>query len=105
MMDPPRQVALRRLVSAGFTPRRIASLEATIRSFVRSRIELMQDKARDGQAVDVHRDFSSPIPTFVLAHLLGVPESDRPRFDPWVHALTSLQDDMALRIEIARRMV
>lgn len=93
MLDPPRQVELRRLISHGFTPRRVAALEPVVREFVRGRIDAMHDKARAGEPVDLHQDFSSPIPTFTLAHLLGVPEADRARFDPWVHALTALQDD------------
>ncbi|MEO5874162.1 MAG: cytochrome P450 [Streptosporangiaceae bacterium] len=92
MLDPPRHTALRRLISAGFTPRRINALEDLLRGFVRGRISLMEAKAADGEPVDLHRDFSSPLPTFALAHLLGVPEPDRARFDPWVRALTTLQD-------------
>lgn len=93
MLDPPRHTVLRRLISHGFTPRRIAALEDLFRGFVRSRIALMERKAADGETPDLHRDFASPLPTFALAHLLGVPEADRARFDPWVSALTTLQDD------------
>ncbi|MFC9972464.1 cytochrome P450 [Spirillospora sp. NPDC127200] len=93
MLDPPRHTALRRLVSHGFTPRRVAALEDMLRAFVRGRIAVMERKAADGEPVDLHTDFSSPLPTFALAHLLGVPEADRARFDPWVRALTTLQDD------------
>ncbi|MGP4029610.1 cytochrome P450 [Actinomadura sp. 3N407] len=93
MLDPPRHTVLRRLVSHGFTPRRTAALEDMLREFARSRIAVMEGKAADGEVPDLHRDFSSPLPTFALAHLLGVPEADRARFDPWVTALTTLQDD------------
>jgi cytochrome P450 len=93
MLDPPRHTVLRRLISHGFTPRRIAALEDLIRAFVGERITAMERKAADGQVPDLHRDFASPLPTFVLARLLGVPETDRQRFDPWVSALTTLQDE------------
>lgn len=92
MLDPPRQSQLRRLISHGFTPRRVADLEGMVREFVRNRIVMMEAKAREEVPVDLHRDFSAPVPTFTLAHLLGVPESDRARFGPWVRALTALQD-------------
>jgi cytochrome P450 len=52
----------------------------------------MERRAADGEAVDLHQHFSSPIPTFVLGSLLGIPESDRSRFDPWVAGLTRLQN-------------
>jgi cytochrome P450 len=93
MMDPPRQTQLRALVGRAFTPRRVQQLEATIRAFVGSRIEAMEHVTRDGGEADLHRDFSSPIPTFVLATLLGVPEADRAQFDPWVAALVAIQND------------
>ncbi len=80
------QTQLRGLVGKGFTPRRVAALEDDIRAFVRSLI------AGFGAETDLHRDFSSRIPTFVLAELLGVPDADRARFDPWVSTLTVLQD-------------
>ncbi|HJQ43700.1 MAG TPA: cytochrome P450 [Jatrophihabitantaceae bacterium] len=92
MLDPPRHTQLRALVGKGFTPKRIAQLEDAVRSFVRTRIAVLEEHAADGAVADLHRDFSSPIPTFVVAELLGVPEADRSRFDPWVAALTSLQD-------------
>ena len=94
MLDPPRQTQLRSLIGRGFTPKRIADLEQTIRDFVRERLEVMRAKASDaGEAVDLHRDFSTAIPTFVLAELLGVRAEERERFDPWVRALTAAQNN------------
>jgi cytochrome P450 len=93
MLDPPRQTQLRRLISKAFTPGRVASLEDMLRGFVRDRIGAMERKAADGEPVDLHRDFSAPLPTFALAHMLGVPEADRARFSPWVAALTAIQDN------------
>ena len=92
MLDPPRQTELRRLISHGFTPRRVAALEDDLRRFVRQRIVLMEAMASEGAPIDLHRDFSAPIPTYALANLLGVPPADRGRLGPWVKALTTLQD-------------
>lgn len=92
MLDPPVHTRLRGLIGAAFTPRRVAALEAELRAFVRDRLTAMQRSAADGVPVDLHRDFSSPIPTFVLSRLLGIPEADRHRFDPWVAGLTRLQN-------------
>jgi cytochrome P450 len=93
MLDPPRQTRLRSLIGRGFTPRRVTALEGRIREFVRGRIEAMERRDAEGATVDFHADFASTIPTFVLAELFGVPEADRARFAPWVHALTRLQND------------
>jgi hypothetical protein len=92
MMDPPRQVQLRRLISKGFTPNRVTDLEPSIRAFVRARLALIDELVAAGEPVDLHQDFSNPIPSFVLATLLDIPESDRAMFDPWVLALTTLQN-------------
>ncbi|MFC4905879.1 cytochrome P450 [Actinomadura gamaensis] len=92
MLDPPRHTVLRRLISHGFTPRRTAAMEDALRAFVRARLAEMRQREADGETVDLHRDLASPLPTFALAELLGVPEADRKRFDPWVAALTTFQD-------------
>lgn len=70
-----------------------AQLEDEIRTFVLERLADLEHKAADGAPADLHRDFASPIPTFVLARLLGVPAADRGRFDTWVRALVEIQND------------
>lgn len=93
MFDPPRHTQLRRLIGQAFSPRRVARLEDEIRRFVVERILAMQAKAADGEPVDLHRDFSSPLPSYVLARLLDVDETDRGRFDDWVRALVEIAHD------------
>ena len=93
MLDPPRQTRLRALIGRGFTPKRVSALEQHIRDFVRARLAELAARHADGDQVDFHTDFSSTIPTYVLAELLGVPEADRAKFAPWVLALTALQND------------
>lgn len=86
MLDPPRHTRLRSLIGRGFTPRHVTRLEEPLRSFCQARI------AEFGDEIDLHQDFSSTVPTFVLAELFGVPEEDRVRFGPWVRHVTALQD-------------
>lgn len=89
MMDPPDHTAYRRLVSRGFTPRAVAPLEPMIRRFVRQRLDVLADRiAADGDA-DVIEVLAGPLPSFVVAHYLGVPEEDRARFDGWTSAIVS----------------
>lgn len=83
MMDPPRQTALRALVSRGFTPRRIASLEPPIRRFVVERVERMREAGDSDFIVEL----AGPLPTLVVAHFLGVPVEDHGRFDGWSNAI------------------
>ena len=92
MLDPPVHTALRSLIGAAFTPRRVTQLEAGIREFVRGRIAAMEHTVADGGTPDLHQDLASPIPSYVLGTLLGIPDAELHRFDPWVRALTRLQN-------------
>lgn len=89
MMDPPDHTAYRRLVSRGFTPRKVADIEPAVRAFVVQRIETMREVIRDQGCADFIAELAGPLPTFVVAHYLGVPEADRGRFDRWTNAIVS----------------
>lgn len=85
MLDPPDHTAFRRLVSRGFTPRQVTTLEPQVRSFVVARI----GRLRDEGGGDIVETLFKPLPTMVVAHYLGVPERDRDAFDDWTHAIVS----------------
>lgn len=85
MLDPPEHTAFRRLVSRGFTPRRVEALEPAVRSFVAERL----DRLRDSGGGDVVAELFKPLPSMVVAHYLGVPEADRARFDGWTDAIVA----------------
>jgi hypothetical protein len=93
MLDPPVQTQLRNLIGRGFTPKRVTALEDRIRAFVRDRIADLEATVADGGTADLHSEFSSTIPTYVLAELFGIPLGDQERFAPWVHAITQVQND------------
>jgi len=82
-LDPPEHTAFRRLVAGGFTPRRVADVEPAVRRFVRERVEGLV--ARGGG--DVVAELLKPLPSFVVAHYLGVPPADRDRFDAWTQGI------------------
>jgi len=83
MMDRPQHTTFRRLISRGFTPRRVAELEPLLRAFVRDRVAML---AEAGEA-DFIETLAGPLPTLVVAMYLGVPESDRDQFDAWSNAI------------------
>lgn len=85
MMDPPEHTAFRRLVGKGFTPRHVREIEPAVRSFAVERIEALRAA---GQG-DVVADLFKPLPSFVVAHYLGVPATDRGRFDVWTDAIVA----------------
>ncbi|MGH9029192.1 MAG: cytochrome P450, partial [Acidimicrobiales bacterium] len=83
MMDRPRHTAYRRLVNKLFTPRVVASLEPEVRSFARERIARLAESGRGDWVEEV----AGPLPSFVVAHYLGVPASDRDTFGAWSSAI------------------
>ncbi len=85
MMDPPEHTEFRRLLARGFTPRRVVDLEPAIRAFVGTRIK----RLRAAGSGDVVAEVFKPLPSFVVAHYLGVPESDRDQFDAWTDAIVA----------------
>jgi cytochrome P450 len=74
--DRPRHTQLRALVSRAFTPRRIALLEPRIRAIARGLLDNVEGKPE----FDLVREFSGPLPTIVIAELLGVPAEDQEWF-------------------------
>ena len=72
-MDPPAHTKLRNVISRGFTPRRIAALEAEIRGIAKHYLEPLA--ARD--AFDFEQEFAVKFPMDVISALLGIPEEDR----------------------------
>jgi cytochrome P450 len=72
-MDPPRHSRLRNIVSRGFTPRRIAALEAEVRRLA----ALYLDPLRGAARFDAAQEFAVKLPMDVISVLLGIPESDR----------------------------
>jgi cytochrome P450 len=85
MMDPPRHTKLRAIVSRVFTPRRMLELEDTIRDLARS----MLQPAMELESFDLIETLAAPLPTFVIADLLGVPRSDYHDFRTWSEQLVS----------------
>ena len=84
-MDPPEHSRLRRLISAGFTPRMIAELEA----HVTRRADQIVEAAGERGDVEFVSEVAYQLPMHVIADIMGIPDDDR----PWVFART----DMMLR--------
>lgn len=71
MLNPPAHTRLRRLVSAAFTPRRVAGLRPAAERIVAHACEQVAGDT------DFVASFAFPLPVTVIGELLGVPEADR----------------------------
>lgn len=86
--DPPDHTRLRRLVSRSFTPRSVAALEPRVRQICTDLVRTMLDSRVDGVS-DLWEHVSYPLPTMVIAELLGIPPERRADFKRWSDAIVS----------------
>jgi cytochrome P450 family 142 subfamily A polypeptide 1 len=93
--DDPVHTRRRRLVSKGFTPRRVADHEAHLREVVAGLI----DEVAPLGSCDLVADLAAPLPMRMIAELLGVPPSDGPSLQHWSDQLISGADDPSYRTE------
>jgi cytochrome P450 PksS len=77
--DPPDHTRLRALVQQAFSPRLVEGMRSRIESIAD---ELFSRVARRGR-MDLVSEYALPIPTMIIAEMLGVPIKDRHRFHRW----------------------
>jgi len=74
-MDPPDHVRMRRLISAGFTPRMTARLEEQAREWA---VAIVEGALARGD-VDFVEEVAYQLPMHMIADIMGIPVADRPR--------------------------
>ncbi len=89
-MDPPDQTRLRKLVSRGFTPKRVADLEPRIREISGRYL----DAAVARGEFDWIADFAGKFPMDVISEMLGVPEEDRDEVRKYADLLVVREDGL-----------
>jgi cytochrome P450 len=100
MSDPPRHGPLRALLfKAAFTPRIVRQLEDWVRIVV---CELL-DQIEPGETVDLVTAVAESVPTYVVAHLLGIPAADREHFKRWAIAASASAEILDEAGEASRR--
>jgi cytochrome P450 len=78
-MEGPEHARLRRLVSPAFTPRRAVDFRPRIEPIVESLLDDLPNHA-EGGSVDLLAHFARPLPIEVICELVGIAETDRPRW-------------------------
>ncbi|HEY6967474.1 MAG TPA: cytochrome P450 [Burkholderiales bacterium] len=79
--DPPEHTPARKLLLPAFAPQAIARLEPRTRALCRELLDAIGDKP----ACDAAVDYAQHIPVRLIAHMLGVPETDGDLFRRWIH--------------------
>jgi cytochrome P450 len=86
--DPPRHRQMRKLINSGFTRRRVAVLEPKIREIVRD----ILDGVEPGSVHEFAEEIAAPLPTRMIAELIGAPPDDWEQFRAWSDAATGTAD-------------
>ena len=86
--DPPRHRQMRKLINSGFTKRRVAVLEPKIREIVRG----ILDGIEPGSVHEFAEEIAAPLPTRMIAELIGAPPDDWEQFRAWSDAATGSAD-------------
>jgi len=84
-LDPPDHTRLRALVGKAFTPRLIEQMRDRIISLTNNLLDNVQGRGQ----MDLIHDYALPLPTTVIAEMLGVPVEDRHKFHRWSQVLMS----------------
>lgn len=86
--DPPRHRELRKLISSGFTPRQIRALTPVVRQLV----DEIVDPLESGRSVEFAETVAAPLPTRMIAEMLGAPSDDWEQFRTWSDAVVGVSD-------------
>ena len=85
--DPPDHTRLRALVNKAFTPRVVEGMRPRIQTLV----DEFLDAAQAAGPIDIIRDLAAPLPTTVIAEIVGVPRSDTALFKHWADDILGFQ--------------
>jgi len=95
--DPPAHTRLRKLVQRAFTP----SAVERIRPRVQAMVDVLLDRHAATGRMEIIRDLAKPLPSQVIAAMLGAPEKDRPQFGSWADQISRFLGANPLTVEIA----
>jgi len=97
--DPPAHTRLRKLSNLVFTPGMVEGLRPRVEAIV----QMLLDRIDDREPFDLIRALAFPLPTIVIAEMLGAPAEDRERFKDWSESITGFCQAGKVIVERAER--
>ena len=88
-MDPPDHTHMRKVIARRFTPRRIAELEPTVRTWATALVGRLGGRPQ----FDVVTDFSALLPATVISVMLGIPEDEHDHVRLWTDDYLTRPED------------
>ena len=77
--DPPEHTRLRKFVSRAFTPRAMTAWQTNINEVA----DELVDAAIARRKTEAVTELAKPLPTRLIARMLGIPQQDQPQFVEW----------------------
>ncbi len=96
-LDPPAHTRLRGLVSKAFTPRAVEAMRPRARALAATLL------AEAGERFDIIATLAAPLPTLVIAEMIGVDPARRDEFKAWSDALVNIFNPFATAEQQAAR--
>ena len=97
--DAPEHTRRRRLVSAGFTRRRVEDHEP----FIRAKVTQLIDAVIEQGSCDVVADIATPLPMYMIGELMGLPEADHHQLLHWSDLFATGGSEIGAEVEQAVR--
>src|ERR1700741_4146263 len=91
VMDDPRHLRLRNIVSRAFTPKVVARTEVSVRDRARRLVETMIAENPDGTG-EIVAALAGPLPLQVICDMMGIPEEDHQQMFHWTNVLLGFGD-------------
>lgn len=77
--DPPEHTRRRRMISAGFTLRKVEDYEP----YLRQKVSQLIDGVIERGSCDIVADIATPLPMYMIGELMGLPETDHHQLLHW----------------------
>jgi cytochrome P450 PksS len=86
-VDDPDHARLRGLLHKAFTPKMVENMRQRVESLTEELLDAVQPRGR----MDLVREYALPLPTSIIAQMLGVPSGEQHNFHRWSSAIVSSQ--------------
>jgi cytochrome P450 len=90
-VDPPDHSELRRIVSRGFTPKKMAGWH----DYIDETVRVLLDAASPDEPFDVVAGLAAKLPVRVICELVGADPAEADRFRSWADAMTRVMSGSA----------
>jgi cytochrome P450 len=88
-MDPPDHTQMRKVIARRFTPRRIAELEPTVRTWAQQLVAKLDGRGQ----FDVVTEYAGLLPATVISVMLGIPEEEHDHVRVWTDDYLTRPED------------